>query len=53
MVKYCSISLIEKEIIIKYILKGKKYKMSGGSVGKSVKGAVHNLFGYKPATKEE
>ena len=27
--------------------------MGGGNVGKSVKGAVHNLFGYKPATKEE
>ena len=27
--------------------------MSGGNVGKTVKGAVSNLFGYKPATKEE
>ena len=27
--------------------------MAGKGVASSVKGAVHNLFGYKPATKEE
>ena len=27
--------------------------MAGGNVGKSVKGAVHNLIGYKPEKKEE
>lgn len=27
--------------------------MGGNNVAKSVKGAVVNLFGYRPATKEE
>lgn len=27
--------------------------MGGNNIGKTVKGAVGNLFGYRPATKEE